>query len=271
MKKSLWILKTELTQNKLHFILIALIALALGIGVRLGILAERRVSELTTGVGWNADLVVLPKGISLADLKEELLTHQTRAFLPEALFDTTLEMAKGQFRATAVIAITDESGPHLFVKNSDEIIGLGWIKESAFIKNWQVQSKYSTPEWSNKVIAAFFASGPRIAMNKLKELIDKRTVGQAILIKDQLIHDEDTQKQVRNAMLVYSALLFALILLSFTSLLFWLKVRISNSMQVFKELGFPNSVTFVVLGGLFLLSVLVPVCVGFWISSFYTI
>lgn len=269
MKNNIWILKIELLQNKGNFLFIILISFLLGMSLRLALKAESRISELVSGETWNADLVILPKGISLADFRQELLTNQTSAFLPEALFDTTMSMAKGQFQATAVLALTDEKGSHLFARGTSDNLGLNGLGEKK-IENWQSQNTYQTAEWGFKVISGFFASGPEKTMKNLKELIDKRTVGQAIVVKDQVAHDEKIKMQLLEALATYSGILILLIVLSFLSLLLWLKVRISNSLDVFKEIGFLKVETYQLLASLFIFSVIIPVLLGVWIGSAFS-
>ena len=268
MKSVSWLLQTELKQSKIHFLLIAALSVLLGFALTLTGKAEKKISDLSHQDLWNADMVVLPKGITLGDFREELLSGRSTAFLPEAMFDTTVSMAKGQFPLTAVLAITDGDGPRVQFKAEGIRLGLDWLADRQKISPWAEQMRYRTPEWENKVISGFFASGTREEMLSLKELVDKRTVGQALFIKEQQEHDREQQAQIHKALIVFSGLLILLTILAFVSLVLWLKHRLVNTLNVFLELGFPTSVGNQLLAGLILISVLAPFALGSLASSF---
>ena len=86
MKKAVWILKKEISQNRGYFILLSSVSLLLGILLHYGFNSYNRIAALAVHENWDADIVVLPKGIGLQDLRQELLSGKSKAFLPEALF-----------------------------------------------------------------------------------------------------------------------------------------------------------------------------------------
>lgn len=271
MKSIFWILKIEFFQNKFHFYLIFLIAFLLGVSGILSLQAERKISELAIHDQWDADMVVLPKGVTLNDFRSEILSAKTTEFLPEAMFDTTVSMANKAFKLTAVLALTDEKSSRILVKGNSDIIGLSWLGNRQNIVPWEEQHQYKTPEWENKVLTGFFAAGPKIMMKNFKELIDKRTVGQAIDIKLQKEHDEKVQSQLEQALVVYSGTLILLIFLSFISLLLLLKIRISNSLNILEELGFSQFQISQLLLSLFIFSVISPLVLGVLTTSLFSI
>lgn len=256
------IIKNEIAQNPFHFLLIVLISLLLGASLNISYRAEQKIAALTNSDSWNADLVVLPKGVSLLDLKSEMQSNQTSDFLPVAMFDTMVDMAKDQFKLTAVLPITDENGKRIMVKGNSPDTGLQWLGKSQTLGEWKVQSIYGTPEWKNNVMAGFFAAGPAVMMQNLKELIDKKTVGQAIFIKQQQAHDEQNRMQLQSALAAYSGTLITLIVLSFLSLLLWLRIRLANTLSVLAELGYAKSSLNIMLSLLFLTAVGVPLIAG---------
>lgn len=262
MKSLFWIAKTEARQNKWHFIFISLISLLLGISFCFIRQAHQRIASLAIHELWNADLVILPKGITLNDFREELLTATSSAFLPEAMFDTTMGLAENKFSLTAVLALTDEKGPKVLTKSNFSQIGIDWLKGHQSILPWQEQSTYSTAEWGNKVISGFFASGTEPMMKNLKDLVDRKTVGQAIFIKKQQAHDEKMQSELHSALLSYSSLVFFLALIALTSLFIWIKVRLQNSFSVFEEMGFPPITQKKILALLLIGTCFIPIVFG---------
>jgi hypothetical protein len=79
MNSQFWIVKTEVRQNLPHFLLMALVALIFGYSIGLGYQAYQKISSLSVHENWNADVVVLPKGLTLEDLHQELLTGTSKA------------------------------------------------------------------------------------------------------------------------------------------------------------------------------------------------
>jgi hypothetical protein len=262
MKSLLWIAKTEVVQNKWHFIFISLISLLLGISFCYLRQAHQRIASLAIHETWNADLVVLPKGVSLNDFRDELLTGTSSAFLPEAMFDTTMGLAENKFSLTAVLSLTDDKGPRVLTKSNFSQIGIDWLKGRQNILPWQEQTTYSTTEWGYKVISGFFASGTEQMMKNLKDLVDRKTVGQALFIKRQQAHDEKIQSELQAALVSYSSLVFFLSLISMTSLFVWVKVRLQNSFSVFEELGLPRLTQRKILALLLIATCFIPAMLG---------
>lgn len=272
MKTLGWLIKTEVFQGKTHFSLLLLITFILGSGLSLMLKAEQRISEISSEESWSADLAVVPKGVSLIDFKKELLDGHSTALLPEALFDTTLSLAKGQMNATAVLALTDSRGSRVMVRGDIENTGTSWLKKKQKISEWQPQTIYQTPEWGYKVISGFFVRGSSGAMQSLKELIDRKTVAQAILIQQQVQNDTETRLQLQKALSIYSGVVLSLVVLSVTLIYLWLKSRISTSLKIFNELGFSRALALRFVTSLFGLFIVLPFILGFMATQFlYTL
>lgn len=264
MKSALLILRTEVKQGRWNFVLVTLISFLLGVSVHLAVRAQQKISDIAIREIWNADLAILPKGVNLEDFRKELISAHTTDFIPEALFDTTVGLSEGQFRLSAVLALTDTDGSRIMQKGAD--IGLDWLKDRQKITPWQPQTVYQTPEWGNKLLSGFFASGPVAAMQNLKQLIDKKTVAQAIWIQKQQEQNDRTQDELKLALAVFSGVLLLMAVLSFTSILIWLKIRLSNTFKVMDEIGFRTDAQWTVLAGMVILFALIPAFVGFLVT-----
>lgn len=262
MKNLGWLIQTELKQNKFHFVLAACISLLLGVSASLTMSANQRIAALVIPVQWHADLVVVPKGISLRDFERELLNGESSAFLPEALFDTTVGLAKGQFSLTAVLAIHDSSGPHLQIKSNGDPIGVNWLKGRTRIENWSDQNIYETPEWGHKLITGFIAAGSFQEMEELKKLINSKTVAQAIVLSEQQSRDEENQSELQTALYIYTGILVSLIVLSLSSLFLWVRVRLSNTLLVLDESGFEKQAMILLIVGLIVIVNVAPMFIG---------
>lgn len=263
MKSSTLILQTEVKQGRWNFVLIMLISFLLGVSGQLAARAQQKISDIAIQEAWNADLAILPKGVSLEDFRKELVLARTTDFIPEALFDTTVGLSEGRFRLSAVLALTDADGSRIMQKGDN--FGLDWLKGQQKVVPWQPQSMYQTPEWGTKLLTGFFASGSMEAMQSLKQLIDKKTVAQAIWIQKQQQQSAQTQEELKLALAVFGGVLVLMAVLSFTSILVWLKIRVSNTFKVMDEIGFRTQSQWAVLVGITVLFVLVPAVTGFLI------
>lgn len=175
-----WILKTEIRQSRWFFLIAGTVALISGISLGVGFYYSQQILQMTSLGDWNAELVILPKGLSLLDLQEEITSGISRSFLPEAIFDTTVSLTNGQMVLGAVLALQEQGEPFLLQKG--EALGLVSETTSTRARPWREQTTYSTPEWGSHVISAFFAKGSRADLVRLKELVDRKTVGQALWV-----------------------------------------------------------------------------------------
>lgn len=267
MRKLFWILKTELKQSQKYFLFIFLISFILGSGLSLAQKAHQKISDLTAEDVWSADLAVLPKGISLIDFKKEIQQGQAVAFLPEVLFDTFTSMGKDRFQVTAFLPLTDNRGTRVLVKGDEATHVNTWLKSIQKFSTWETQQIYETPEWGRKVIAGFLISGPPAMMTNLKEMIDRKTVAQGILIHDQIAHDQTVRDQLEQALGLYAGILILLALFSLGLVFMWLKNRLAKSLFVFHEIGFSKSISGRLMIILFLFFVLSPVLIGFFLTA----
>ena len=258
---------TEIKQARWHFFLVSLLSLLLGLNSQLALKAESRIRSLSSHVKWNADLAILPKGITLEDLRREIAEGKTTDFLPEALFDTTVSIAAGQFHLGAVLPISDSNGQRVMLKG--EPLGIDWLRGQIKTSTWEDQSVYATPEWKNKVIAAFFAEGPPTAMENLKQLIDKKTVAQAIFIKTQTERDEAFQAQLDKALWTFLAVLGLFSLTCFAIIAAWFKNRIENTLNVLIELGFTKGAVDRIIVSFAVSFVMLPAIAGFILGLAY--
>ncbi|MGZ3803209.1 MAG: hypothetical protein ACXVB4_03295 [Pseudobdellovibrionaceae bacterium] len=264
MKSTLWIFQTEIKQNKYFFILLAATALLLGFFLGFGYESFKKIEAFGSIDQWDADIVVLPKGITLADLKTEILSGQTTAFLPEALFKTTQEMAKGQFQLGAILSLRENDKPVLFQEG--ESLGITWLKDQINIVSAHEQSIYSTPEWGHKVLSAFFASGPHIMMKNFKDLIDRKSVGQAFWVNEAREKAQALHRQFFSALTTVGAIILLLALGTFLLLFRWLRDRVGNTFEILDELGFERQVKAKILLSIFTSFLVVPFLIGFFCS-----
>ncbi len=262
MKTAQWIIETEIGQNRRQTVVLIFISLLLGVLFTMAIKAEIKIQSLFAIDQWAADVIVLPKAVSLADFKADLAKGYGRAFLPEAMFDSTVGFAEGKFPMLALMPVGGKASPKVMVKGQRNLIHDGLIPTTVPIEAWHDQKESSTAEWGNKLIFGFLASGSDQYMRSLKDLVDKRTVGQAFLIKDQIKEDSERKAQLETALLIYSFLLIILIGFTFFSTYTWIKIRITNTFLVLDEMGFSKKVRFQIISVLFIGLVMVPFILG---------
>lgn len=264
MKNILWIFKTEFLQNKVFFLLTVLTSLFLGICAVQGKFAIDKIESLSVHEKWNADVVVLPKGMALADLKQEILTGSPTLFLPEALFDSTRDLIKNQFSLSAILPIKNDGKVEVLHKGDN--LGLGWLDSSIEIVPWQDQAQYQTNEWNTRVVAALFASGPKEVMKSFKDLIDRKTIGQAFIIEDEMAKGQAQHDD----MLFYLRLVSVLILSLFVSVIFLLayllRNRLKNVYEILRNHGYQKQVQQKLNTLVFVLFILGPLMIGMILS-----
>lgn len=263
MKNIFWIVKTEAIQSKSYFLLLFLTAFVMGASFSLIKKAEKRILAISSEENWDADILIVPKGITLIDFKREILSGNLSALLPEALFDTTLDLSQGRIQAVALLPFKKENGVEVMYKGSQDV-GLKWLNQQVTLRPYEAsQSIYQTKEWGTKVIAGFFIRAPYLMVKEIKDLIDHKTVAQAIIIEQQMRNDRETKEQLQKALTSYGVVLLAMIALSIGSLYLIMKNRLKLSLNVLDEIGFSKMQLAQFSVQLFLMSVLIPLVLGF--------
>ncbi len=267
MKKSVWIFKTEFLQNKIFFSLTFLASLLLGSCLIQGKFALEKIESLTVHERWNADVIVLPKGLNVADLKQEIISGKPTRFLPSALYDSTKALIKDRFLLSMILPVT--VGTQSQVLQQGDKIGLSWLDPSIPVVPWREQITFQNQEWGTQVAAALLASGPPDVMKSFQELIDRKTIGQAFIVHDELVKNE-----VQHAnMFFYLRVISILILFLFLSIIFLLihllKQRLKNVYQILHTHGFAKSIRFSLVLILGLCFVAIPFATGLLVSSFF--
>lgn len=266
------ILKIEFIQSYTYYLTTVFVSFILGISITIINNTSEKIISLTSHEHWNADLVALPKSVKLSDLKQELLNGQTTEFLPEALFDTTVSLFKDNIELSAVLAYTKDNKIQTMVKSNTSNIyqGLSWLTRDVVISPWTEQVIYSNPEWSNHVITAFFASGKKEHIAKLKDLINKKTVAQAIITENEEQKEKQTQNELNHLLILTSTLFFALILFSIYLLYRILNDRLVNLFLIVEEIGFTKKFKIKMLTILFLFSTVLPILIGLFVGRILT-
>lgn len=264
MKNIFWIFKTEFMQNKIFFILTTLTSVFLGICAVQGNYAIDKIESLSVHEKWNADVVVLPKGMGLADLKQVILSGEPNHFLPEALFDSTRDLIKNQFSLSAILPLKIDGKVEVLHKGED--LGMGWVDSSILVSPWREQTQFQTHEWGYHVAAALFASGPKEVMKSFKDLIDRKTIGQAFIIEDEMAKNQ-TQ---HDDMLFYLRLVSVLILSLFVSIIFLLafllKNRLKNVYEILRNHGYQDKTQHQLNALVFCFFILGPLMIGIILS-----
>lgn len=267
MKTNYWILKTELQQNKKHFLILFIVSLFLGIFAHVARKAETEIKKMYITEKWNADVLVLPKGVTITDFISDLNKGMARAFLPEAMFDSTVSLSEGKFKLTALMPVGGINNPRVLYKGEKSLIHESLLSKEVQISVWQNQNEFSTPEWGYKLISGFLASGSDDVMNKLKDLVDKRTVGQAFILKDQNKIDQERQARLQFNLILFSTILVLLFFFTLVSTFSWLNERIKNSFKVFEEMGVSSRVERQILASLIILVIFIPGLLG-WLATY---
>lgn len=254
---------TELRQNAKLTVTLLAVSLTLGASAHFAIELNSEIQKLVRPEHWAADMAILPKGITLSTLATELRTGAVKEYLPEALFHSTVDITQGEVRLSAVLPVHEADGGIAIATQGDRRFNFaGW---GVRVVDWREQKEHGTPEWGSKVIAAAFASGSTPMLEKLKELIDRKTVAQAVWIDEAQrasLELQNTLSSLAGAleMVLLSSLIVSLALAG--SLLFQ---RHQETQRCLRDLGWSRGARAVVLFGLAVTLLLIPLGAGYGI------
>lgn len=258
----------EFRQNKALWLSLAAGCFVLGLVLSVALHVKDQLRGLVQIRAWNADMVVIPKGMTLRGLEKEMLSGETSALLPLALFETTQGLAQGQFELQAILP--EKQGAQVKILSwGNTGIGTAWLPGEMMAPGAD-SARLSTPEWGAKVIAAFFAkANPNSSARSLvalKELIDRKSVAQAFFISEQLAEEGLLKDKIDHA-LALSVGAFALVFscLALVSLL-WLRQSFAQIGQVLTELGHTRGYVHRLQLLLMLLTMCLPALVGFLLA-----
>ncbi|CAN5515834.1 hypothetical protein BH10BDE1_BH10BDE1_14040 [soil metagenome] len=250
---------TEIRQNLKLTATLVIVSLLLGISIAMVRQVERKVASLALPIRWGAELAIIPKGLTLNQLAENLKVGQAPALLPLAMFETTVDLTRGNVQMSAVLPGHDSGGAFLMTRG-DSKLNLDWAPLPQ--RPWAVQSEFSTPDWSTNVIAAAFASGTRDNLLKLKDLIDRKTVAQAFMIEDSQAQAREKQNQISHLAAVTEGLVIFTLLLGFYLAGSWLLENHGATQITLFNMGFTSINLLSVKIVLLALLVVVPLIIG---------
>ncbi len=174
---------------------LALAAAIVGASIAGALFVQVRLAAQLRPPAWGATIALIPKGVTLESLNEDLKTGHARALLPKVLFESLKgqvidEQSRRGFAAPSLefFAVLPSHGPH----GEAELLTLGTLPvneepwRGVTSEPWKASSAIATPEWGEQVVEAIFARGSLDAAMSLKTLADRRTVAQAILISEEV-------------------------------------------------------------------------------------
>ena len=230
---------------------------------------------------WNADLVVLPKGITPELAIANLLKGLPDGLIPIALFNTLLQQSQGSSikvlgfipfknnNSEVEIALTDTDLKD-FTNLKDNSLWSDLAISNLNLKRSEFRPReyYETPEWHDQVIMGILVKGSIKELNSFKNLIDRKTVAQAFFVgnENSLLYAKLTQLKTG----LYTTTGFVL-LTSLLGLLLALKnmsIKRNSLDLVLKELKYkPNILKQIKLIQI-LAFIILPILIGILISTF---
>lgn len=237
MKSIFSILKIEICQNRLQVAAVMIFSFLAGLMLMVAEKAYQKVSQLVKPVEWSADLVIMPKGLTLQGLAQEILEAKTTHFLPLALFDTTIGLVEDRVQLSALLVRSRNGKPLVQFKGVDGL-GWNWARPDVEVIPWEEQKEYTNPDWGNQVITAFFAKGSMADLNHLKEIIDRKTVAQSFWIQDIVKSSIDFQNQVMSSLVKVSLVFIVMLLVGFSVSGLWFLEQYFETQRVLSEIGF---------------------------------
>lgn len=246
------------------------------------------IENLFIPVSWNANLIVLPKSVDLEGLHRSLLHSPPEGLIPMALFETLqgqiqqekiqYHLAEPSLKILGFIPFEDASGKiHLAYSGDKEAYFANSPTDSIWnqfsFDPWTSHDSelaarpgYQTPEWGSKTLMGILAKGEPGPIEKLKELIDRKTIGQGVRVTPGLTNEDQRLHQLGKSLYALVALIgICLIPGLFLSMIVLLERR-RVIFTVLKELGEKpsHSLRLTLLQSLFL--ILLPMVLGLFLG-----
>ena len=251
---------------------------------------KKYIETLFVPVSWGAGLIIVPKGVSLEGLHRSLIHGEPEGLIPMALFETLegqindeknlRHLSVPSLKVLGIIPFKNESKTNLaFI--GDQNAYFSTIHEPSIwnqfsFKPWATQSSdlanragYQTPEWGHRVLMGILAQGEPGPLQKLKELIDRKTIAQALLANPGQTDADHRIDQLGKSLYVLVTLIaFCLLPGLFLSILI-LRERRSKIYTVMQELGWTSTRQLQLFTLQLLVLVLGPLMMGaFWGTVF---
>lgn len=245
---------------------------------------KRYIHRIFVPVKWQADLILLPKGVTPEGVQRSLLHGQPEGLMPLTLLETLQaqvnqevmqkRLSRPPFVALGFIPFRDREGKTqvAYVGDRDAYFAgaegdtvwarYPWVKWDEVKTDLASREGYFTPEWSGKVLMGVLVRGDAGPIERLKELIDRRTVAQGVRVKAGASDLELRVNELNRALAVLMALIFLCLLPGLGLAILLLGERRRAVLEVLREIGFagPWRARLVTLQIVFL--IVVPILIG---------
>lgn len=243
----------------------------LGFAVTSMLVIQKQLEALFSPVVWDADLVILPKGVSLEGLQRSLLIGQAEDLIPLALFQTLqTQTVHAPLRMLAFIPFKENGQVKLGYEGST--LDFPWVHDESIWRSLELSPRqdlemYQTEEWGAKVLAGVLVRGPKTALKNLKKLIDRRTIAQAWYVNAEMSDERVRMDQLRHGMKALTGLIVVCLTPGLILAGVIVRDRLQNLLIVLQELGNTRSVKIPLYGFQFALWVVVPGILGWWLAA----
>lgn len=258
------ILKTFLIESRRSFKLVFTLFLCsflFGFAAFSSFELKNYIEKLFSPTEWGIDLAILPKGTSPESLKRSLLTGRPEGLIPVALFKTLQAQITDEQRKSSLTQPTFKALGFLpYQKNGSTQIAILGNPEDFFVKDdrsiwssikltdWNQQiddlsnlPNYKTPEWGSQVLMGILIKGESEPLLKLKEMINRRTVAQAWVMKAGISTDDQKINQLETALYTFTCLIFLCLVPGLILSFIILSARRNEIFIVLKEIGWKQA------------------------------
>lgn len=242
----------------------------LGFAVTSMFVIQTQITALLRPVAWDADMVILPKGVSLDGLYRSLLTGQAEGLIPWALFQTLeAQTQNSPLRILAFIPFKEEARVKLGVEGST--VDFPWRQENSVWKSLESVPRrdleaYQTAEWGQKVLAGILVRGPQQALENLKTLIDRRTIAQAWYVNAEMSEERLRMAKLRQGLEALTGLIVVCLTPGLILAAVIVKDRLQNLLTVLRELGSHKNIKTPLYVFQFVVAVFLPGVLG-WLAA----
>jgi hypothetical protein len=258
---------------KLNLVLFFSLVL-LGFTLSSMLIVKKQIEALVRPVNWDADIIILPKGVSLDGLHRSLLTGKAEGLIPLALFETLeKQAASSPLQVLGFIPYAADSKVKIGIEGARSEFpfrdGAIWnAHEITARKDLEI---YNTPEWGPRTLGGILARGPKVALESLKNLIDRKTIAQAWYVNSEMSDDAIRAGRLREGLDVLTLLIGLSLAPGLILSALLVRARFRSIFVVLNELGLRKNIlinTLVLQGLVFLVTPLVVgILISYWIAS----
>lgn len=261
MKKIVWIIRKELIESKWQYLATYSFSLILGLVICLSFKTNQMLNKLNAFPNWDADMIILPKGENPDSLEKSIANGISKNLLPKLIYKTTVELVEGKLSIMALLPNGDSVMVDKVLSSTTSDFH-PWFLEQKKITGLIDSTAIRTEEWGNQVINAMLVKGELVYLNKLKAIVDKKTIAQAFILEQFKLERKEKLDKIEKLLNIQFGTIFILSLIGIIHFLIQFFSKLSAIKIVLTELGYNQKELIELQSILLLINCFIPIIIG---------